>query len=432
MATKSFLWDDGSGDHLYVSYDNNFGDQSISVTSDNNNGSTRVKSLDITAGNITRHIVVTQTAGSLAYYSINLNNEWILDNSIYNPNSLLYSGVYKSFSNYHVANSTATMTITLNGYSTFEIYIRSWAESTYDYTMASTLDGAAPTSSSSSTCYAHTKNSNNTSGTDLNDYKKVTYSNISTGGRDHTITIVYMKDQYTDSNDDRGYLLIPWYDNTKRTLTFIGTSPIDGSNSSQTMTYMYRDGDQIQLPGQIFSFGNYRITGWDDGDMLWLPEANYTVNGDATFQARLSIPSATELTSFSSMNTGDSIQVLLMNTNGSKYIGSDSNSTTVSTTTSQSTALGDSSYIWTLTKYSSSGYRLTNSAGYTLYSSQNSSLSFSTSNATSWNTSYSDSNKWYFRRSSNSSYYLRLNGTTLQSSSSSTGRYWRVYQITYN
>ena len=220
------------------------GNDTVLVSSDaNNTGSIRVKVLTFSTGvaSVSRQLTVTQDKLSvIQYYYIDLNNQWVLDKSISNPNTSLYSGVYKSFSNYHVADSTATMTITLNGYTSFKVYIRSWAEATYDYTMASTLDGAAPTSSSSSTCYASTKNNNNTSGTSLSDYLEVTYNNISTGGRDHTITIVYMKDQATDSNDDRGYLLIPWYDNTKVNLTFSNNETPDATGSPTQLVYEYR------------------------------------------------------------------------------------------------------------------------------------------------------------------------------------------------
>lgn len=165
--------------------------------------------------------------------------------------------------------------------------------------------------------------------------------------------------------------------------------------------------------------------------MYWFPNGNYTVSGDTRFFAVWAAPTATELTSLSSMNTGDSITILLMNTNGSYYIASNSTSTTITRSTSQSTALSDQAYFWTLTKVSSTTFRLQNSAGYYLYSSSNSRLSFSETNSTAWTTTYNSTNKWYFRRTSNSSYYLRLNGTTLQSSSSSTGRYWRIFQVTY-
>lgn len=433
MSTLTFSWNDGSNDHFYIDIGSGTGNGQISVTSDNNNSrSPRSTTVDVrttTGTTITRVVTITQDASSnVAYYSIDLKNQWVLDTSISNPNSSLYRGVFKSDSNYHVANSTASMTITINGYTEFKVYIRSYAESTYDYTMASTLDGGVPSSSSSANCYAHTKNDHNTGGTTLNDYKEVTYSNID--GGEHVITITYMKDQYEDANDDRGYCLIPWYDLTKATLTFYSADPELEDPQSQTQYAAVND--VITLPGQIFTKSGYQIQSWDDGDMLWNVGASYTVSGSQSFIAHWQQHqvTATELTSLSGLTTGQSISVLLMNTNGSNYIASSSNTTTVSTTTSQSTALGNSAYYWTLTKMSSTTYKLTNSAGYNLYSNQNSSLTLSTTNGTSWTTSYSSSNKWYFRRTSNSSYYLRLNGTTLQSSSSSTGRYWRIFQIT--
>ena len=66
------------------------------------------------------------------HYSIDLNEQWQASVKA-NPDNSLYDGVYESFSNYHVANSGATMTIKVFGYTTFTVYIRSYAQSTSDY-----------------------------------------------------------------------------------------------------------------------------------------------------------------------------------------------------------------------------------------------------------------------------------------------------------
>ena len=48
----------------------------------------------------------------------------------------MYDGVYESNSNYHVDNGFAKMYVRISGYNEFTIYIRSYAESYYDYTLA--------------------------------------------------------------------------------------------------------------------------------------------------------------------------------------------------------------------------------------------------------------------------------------------------------
>ena len=86
------------------------------------------------------------------------------------------------------------------------MYIRSYAESSYDYTIASNANASTyPTSSSSSDTKAHTSGNQN-SGTKLKDYTAVTY----TGLKDNDIIyIVFRKDGSAASGDDRGYVLIP-------------------------------------------------------------------------------------------------------------------------------------------------------------------------------------------------------------------------------
>lgn len=142
-------------------------------------------------------------------YTVNLNSQWEKTTVVTNPDSSLYDGVYRSSSNYNVNSGVATMYITLTGYSTFKLYIRSYAESNCDYVMVSQLDKTITGSSSYSDTTlvkAHTR-SNQQSGTAITSYTLVEYTGISSGS--HTITIVYRKDGSVNSGDDRGYVLIP-------------------------------------------------------------------------------------------------------------------------------------------------------------------------------------------------------------------------------
>lgn len=141
-------------------------------------------------------------------YEISLNDNWRKSTNISNPNSSLYDGVYESFSNYNVNNGTAKMTITIKNLNSFTIYIRSYAETYYDYIMVSQLD--VDINGSTSYLYteaikAHTRTTQN-SGTDIYSYTPVRFENI--GGGEHTITIVYRKDESGNSYEDRGYIII--------------------------------------------------------------------------------------------------------------------------------------------------------------------------------------------------------------------------------
>ena len=87
-------------------------------------------------------------------YTVSLNSQWFLDDGsgkdpngkIYgttyssNPDASTYDGTYMSYSNFNVNSGQAKMRIDFVGYSEFVVYIRSYAESNYDYTIAGKLD----------------------------------------------------------------------------------------------------------------------------------------------------------------------------------------------------------------------------------------------------------------------------------------------------
>lgn len=149
-----------------------------------------------------------EEVGQNGYYILDLNNQWQVSN-VTNPDSSLYDGVYESFSNKGVNSTAAIMYIDIVGYTDFSLYIRSYAESNYDYVMVSQLDQTINNSTSYSDTTlvkAHTRGSQ-TSGTAIDDYKLVEFTGIN--GGEHRITILYRKDSSSSSGDDRGYLLIP-------------------------------------------------------------------------------------------------------------------------------------------------------------------------------------------------------------------------------
>ena len=141
-------------------------------------------------------------------YTIDLKDNWRLSTNILNPDSDLYDGVYESYSNYNLSNSCASLTLTITDLNKITLYIRSYAETYYDYVMVSQLDKVIDKNTSyqySDYVKAHTRTSQS-SGNGIYNYTPVTFDNI--GGGEHTITIVYIKDSGTNVGDDRGYLLI--------------------------------------------------------------------------------------------------------------------------------------------------------------------------------------------------------------------------------
>ena len=141
-------------------------------------------------------------------YTVNLNSQWQLSTSKANPDSSLYEGVYESFGNYNVDSGVAIMYITIKDCSSFKMYIRSYAESIWDYVMVSQLDKTINGNTSyddTTLVKAHTRD-NQQSGTLLSSYTLVEFTGITSG--EHIITVVYRKDSSANRGDDRGYVLI--------------------------------------------------------------------------------------------------------------------------------------------------------------------------------------------------------------------------------
>ena len=127
---------------------------------------------------------------------------------------------YQSSDSYHTNNGLDIMRINISGMGgyDFTIYIRSYAETTYDYTAAGALDVALSTTNNStnyptgsyssmpSSIKAWTRG-NQQSGTDLSSYTAVTYT--IPDNFPHFIDIAYKKDSGVNTGDDRGYVLIP-------------------------------------------------------------------------------------------------------------------------------------------------------------------------------------------------------------------------------
>ena len=130
------------------------------------------------------------------------NYGWVTADSIYNIDGY---DVYMS-NNKGVNSSQAVMKLECIGYTELTIYIRSYAESSWDYTIASNANASAyPKAYNDSTAKAHTSGIQKP-GTTIGDYTAVTY----TGLKDNDIIyIVFRKDGSGSRGDDRGYVLIP-------------------------------------------------------------------------------------------------------------------------------------------------------------------------------------------------------------------------------
>lgn len=126
-------------------------------------------------------------------YSVNLNSgQWIDSGTTVDGHT-----VYKSDAgSYNTDDGVSTAIITVTGYTTFTIYIRSYAESNFDYTEAFAIDTTA--SRGKGTFTTKGKQSATT-------YVECVYE---LDGGTHTIQIMYSKDGSVNNDDDRGYFYI--------------------------------------------------------------------------------------------------------------------------------------------------------------------------------------------------------------------------------
>ena len=146
-------------------------------------------------------------------YSVQLSSStdaygWQLSSTVSNPNSSEYDGVYES-TNKNINNSQAFMYVNITGYDTFKIYVRSYAESNYDYVVVSNPDCqlTSSTTTTSSPNVKMTTYGQSSSNTSISGYTLVEFTNL--GKSDHKITIMYRKDTSQHNYDDKGYVLIP-------------------------------------------------------------------------------------------------------------------------------------------------------------------------------------------------------------------------------
>lgn len=156
------------------------------------------------------------------HFDTSNTGQWIKE-STQNPDKTTYT-CYKSNSNKGTSSSVAISRIKFQGYSTITFYIRSYAETTYDYTAIGKLNTALSTTYSSTyyptgtstmhtNIYANTRGKQTSSYTSLTSHwTAVTYIGL-TSSTEYYVDVAYCKDSTTNSYDDRGYILIPTPDN---------------------------------------------------------------------------------------------------------------------------------------------------------------------------------------------------------------------------
>lgn len=126
-------------------------------------------------------------------YSVDLNNgQWVDTETTIDGHT-----VYKSdLGSYYIDDGKSTAIITVNGFTDFTLYIRSYAESNYDYTEAFAANTTAIRNNGLYTTKGEQSATN---------YIKCDY--VLDGGT-NTIEVMYSKDDSGNRDDDRGYFYI--------------------------------------------------------------------------------------------------------------------------------------------------------------------------------------------------------------------------------
>lgn len=108
--------------------------------------------------------------------------------------------VYKSDAgSYNTNNGASTCTVTVKGYSMVTVYLRSYAESSYDYAEVGPLDGEVIRDDQINVLSTKGKQSNTT-------YLSHTFIINNTNA--HTFQVLYSKDSSGNNDDDRGYFYV--------------------------------------------------------------------------------------------------------------------------------------------------------------------------------------------------------------------------------
>lgn len=167
-------------------------------------------------GKMYHYVGTTTTAyGNGRYYKVQgageivveqVGNYGFVDDTIHTYEG--HGKCYKS-TNQGVNSSYSVAKVTVPNCTSFTVRINSWAESNYDYTIASKIDAETyPTTYTSATTQIQTRGYQYDPGTTYNVtyWKSYTYSSLAFGS--HSIYVVFRKDNSTHSNDDTGRFFI--------------------------------------------------------------------------------------------------------------------------------------------------------------------------------------------------------------------------------
>ena len=142
------------------------------------------------------------TSGDTSSITVDLNNQWVESTKKLDGYAVLMSN-----SNKGVGGGDASMKFKFKGKPDFKIWINSYAESSYDYTIAFNMDVDYPTSNPSK---FSTGVKLHTSGfqkdpTVIDNFIEVDYPN---DGGEHFVVVTYRKGSSGNYSDDRGYVAI--------------------------------------------------------------------------------------------------------------------------------------------------------------------------------------------------------------------------------
>ena len=146
--------------------------------------------------------VANDTSGDTSSITVDLNNQWVASTK-----KLDGYLVFMSNSNKGVGDGYASMKFKFKGKPDFKIWISSYAESSYDYTIAFNLDVDYPTSNpdyNSTGVKLHTRGFQKDP-TTIDNFKEVDYPN---DGGEHFVVVTYRKNKKIDRFDDRGYVAV--------------------------------------------------------------------------------------------------------------------------------------------------------------------------------------------------------------------------------
>ena len=128
--------------------------------------------------------------------TVDLNNgQWVDSGTTIDGHT-----VYKSDAgSYHVNSGWSTCTVTVEGYSSVTVYLRSYAEGSYDYAEVGPLDGEVTRDGASNVLSTKNRQSNTI---------YYSYAFVINDTNAHTFQVLYSKDQTGNNYDDRGYFYI--------------------------------------------------------------------------------------------------------------------------------------------------------------------------------------------------------------------------------